>query len=53
VAFTTDPVRHDLAWCVRWHLVLGRSVVLYRDDDVAGVYMSYTEQALLFRAGGC
>jgi hypothetical protein len=26
--------------------------VLYRDDDVASLYMTYTDTALLFRAGG-
>jgi hypothetical protein len=51
VAFTTDPKRHDLAWLVRWHPDNGRSVVLYRDDDVAGAHMSYWGPALLFRAG--
>jgi hypothetical protein len=50
-AFTTDPVRRDLAWCVRWHPAHGRSVVLYRDDDAAGVHQAWEGQALLFRAG--
>lgn len=52
VAFTTDPVRHDLGWLVRWHPDHGRSVLLYRDDEVASVYEDYQAQALLFRAGG-
>jgi hypothetical protein len=52
VAFTTDPLRPDLGWVVRWHPVHGRSVVLYRDTDVASAYMSYQDEALLFRAGG-
>jgi hypothetical protein len=52
VAFTTDPQRHDLAWCVRWHPVHGRSVLLVRDDDAAGLYTELGEAALLFRAGG-
>jgi hypothetical protein len=55
VAFTTDPIRHDLAWFVRWHPGHGRSVVLYRDNDIASVHSLYAvleEHALLFRAGG-
>ncbi|MGC9670989.1 hypothetical protein ACNTMW_31130 [Planosporangium sp. 12N6] len=52
VAFTTDPVRTDLAWCVRWHPEHGRSVVLYADGDAASAYMAYWGPALLFRAGG-
>jgi hypothetical protein len=52
IAFTTDPGRHDLAWCVRWHPDHGRSVVLYRDEDAAGVHMTLWGPALLFRAGG-
>ena len=49
-AFTTDPIRHDLAWVVRWHPAHGRSVVLYQDEDVAGVHQAYMGDALLFRA---
>lgn len=52
VAFTTDALRPDLAWVVRWHPEHGRSVVLYRDEDVVSAYMSYEDEALLFRAGG-
>ena len=55
VAFTTDPIRHDLAWFVRCHPDHGRSVVLYRDRDIASVHSVHTvleERALLFRAGG-
>lgn len=52
VAFTTDPIRHELAWCVRWHPDHGRSVVLYRDEDAAGVHMTWEGPALLFRSGG-
>ena len=52
VAFTTHPVRHDLGWVVRWHPGHGRSVLLYRDDDVASVYEDFQGPALLFRAGG-
>jgi hypothetical protein len=51
-AFTTDPIRHDLAWVVRWHPAHGRSVVLYQDEDVAGVHQAYMGDALLFLAGG-
>ena len=52
VAFTTDPRRHDLSWCVRWHPDHGRSVILYRDDDASFVHMTYWGPALLYRAGG-
>lgn len=52
VAFTTDALRPELGWVVRWHPEHGRSVVLYRNDDVASAYMSYEDEALLFRAGG-
>ncbi|MFY1637108.1 hypothetical protein ACN27F_28175 [Solwaraspora sp. WMMB335] len=52
VAFTTDVLRPDLGWVVRWHPEHGRSVVLYRDEDVVSAYMSYEDEALLFRAGG-
>lgn len=51
-AFTTDPRRTDLAWVVRWHPEHGRSVVVYRDEDASGTYMTYQEEALLFRCGG-
>lgn len=52
VAFTTDPIRHDLAWLVRWHPDHGRSVLLYRDDDASTVHMELQETAQLYRAGG-
>ncbi|MEU7983210.1 hypothetical protein AB0B63_32415 [Micromonospora sp. NPDC049081] len=52
VAFTTDSLRPDLGWVVRWHPEHGRSVVLYRNEDVASAYMSYEDEALLFRSGG-
>jgi hypothetical protein len=51
-AFTTDPQRHDLAWVVRWHPDHGRSVVLYRDDEVSAVHMFFWDRPLLVRAGG-
>ena len=53
IAFTTDPGRHDLAWCVRWHPVHGRSVVLYRDEDAPTMHTVWEfSPALLFRSGG-
>lgn len=55
VAFTTDPVRPELGWVVRWHPEHGRSVVLYRSSEDAGVHTLLAFQdraALLFRAGG-
>ncbi|MEU0155622.1 hypothetical protein [Micromonospora fulviviridis] len=52
VAYTTDPKRTDLAWCVRWHPEHGRSVVLYRNADASGAYMTFMKTSLLFRAGG-
>ncbi|SBW24496.1 hypothetical protein FDG2_4180 [Candidatus Protofrankia californiensis] len=50
-AFTTDPIRHDLAWCVRHHPDHGRTVLLYRDNDASTVHAGW-KAALLFRAGG-
>ena len=52
VAWTTDPLRHDLAWMVRWHHDHGRSVVLYRDVEASPVGTIYLEGPLLFRTGG-
>ncbi|GAA4210814.1 hypothetical protein GCM10022252_79120 [Streptosporangium oxazolinicum] len=55
VAFTTDAVRHDLAWVVRWHPEHGRAVLLYRDEDAASVHsvlMYDGSTAMVFRAGG-
>ncbi|MDT3445278.1 hypothetical protein [Pseudofrankia sp. BMG5.37] len=52
VAFTTDPVRHDLAWCVRWHPEHGRSVLVYRDADSPAAHTAFWGPALLFRSGG-
>jgi hypothetical protein len=51
-AFTTDPIRRELAWVVRWHPRHGRSVLLYKDDDAVGAYEDHQAEALLFRAGG-
>lgn len=55
LAFTTDPLRHDLAWVVRWHPKHGRSVIVYRDEDASSVHTVFVNEAraaLLFRAGG-
>ncbi|MFC6087485.1 helix-turn-helix transcriptional regulator [Sphaerisporangium aureirubrum] len=52
VTFTTDPVRKDLAWLIRWHPEHGRSVILYRNADVASAHSYYLGTALLFRSGG-
>jgi hypothetical protein len=51
-AFTTDPIRHDLAWCVRYHPDHGRSVLLMQDKDAASMHTDWEGGALLFRAGG-
>ncbi len=52
-AFTTDPVRHDLAWCVRSHPLHGRSVILYRDEHAPSMHEAWVySPALLFRSGG-
>jgi len=52
LAFTTDPYRHDLAWCVRFHPEHGRSVVLYRNDEGASVHTAWWGPPLLYRSGG-
>ncbi|WP_042407651.1 helix-turn-helix transcriptional regulator [Streptacidiphilus carbonis] len=52
IAVTTDPVRHDLAWCVKWHPDHGRSVLLVRDDDASPRHIQWWNTALLFRQGG-
>ncbi len=52
VAFTTDPLRNDLAWVVRYHPVHGRTVTLYRSEDAAGAHTALQGPALLHRAGG-
>ncbi|MFE1471704.1 helix-turn-helix transcriptional regulator [Nocardiopsis dassonvillei] len=52
LAFTTDPYRHDLAWCVRYHPDHGRSVLLYRNEDASSVHMDWWDDPLLFRNGG-
>lgn len=52
VALTTDPIRHDLAWCVRWHPKRGRSVLLCRDEDASQLHPRWLGGQLLFRSGG-
>lgn len=55
LALTTDPLRPDLAWVVRWHPAHGRSVTVYRDSeafDLHGPMLFDASAALLFRAGG-
>ena len=53
-AFTTDPIRGDLAWCVRYHPDHGRTVVLVNDGDASSLHSKWggPGQPLLFRAGG-
>ncbi|MFX4293639.1 hypothetical protein [Streptomyces bohaiensis] len=50
--YTTDPIRHDLAWVVRHHPALGRSVLLIRDEDAASMHSALQGAPLLYRAGG-
>ncbi len=52
VAFTTDPLRHDLAWLVRWHPEHGRTVAVYRDAHIADVHTDFYDTAILYRSGG-
>ncbi|MEU4118909.1 hypothetical protein AB0F71_31005 [Kitasatospora sp. NPDC028055] len=52
VAFTTDPLNHDLAWVVRHHPEHGTSVLLYKDVDASAAYMDWWNGPLLFRSGG-
>jgi hypothetical protein len=49
--FTTDPIRQDLAWCVRDHPEHGRSVLLVHDDDAALMHSHLHRGPLLYRAG--
>ena len=51
-AFTTDPQRNDLAWVVRFHPKLGRSVWLVLDEEASGLYSVLEDEAVLYRAGG-
>lgn len=55
VAFTTDEIRKDLAWVVRWDPEHGRSVMLYRDGDASSAYSAfsiYVKRSQLTRSGG-
>lgn len=52
LAYTTDPDRPDLAWCVRYHPRHGRSVVLVQAADAAGQHMQWWNTSLLYRSGG-
>jgi hypothetical protein len=52
VAFTTDPLRHELGWVVRYRPGVGRSVTLYRDEDTSEVHVCLDSDALLYRSGG-
>ncbi|GGN41102.1 hypothetical protein [Streptomyces fuscichromogenes] len=51
-AFTTDPLRSEFAWCVRYHPDHGRTVVLVRDEDASELHAEWHGGPLLFRAGG-
>ncbi|MET9669398.1 hypothetical protein ABZY19_29165 [Streptomyces sp. NPDC006475] len=52
LAFTTDPIRNDLAWVVRFHPKHGRTVLLVHDDDASPWHMDWWGDPLLFRTGG-
>ncbi|MFF2549262.1 hypothetical protein ACFVUY_42810 [Kitasatospora sp. NPDC058063] len=52
LAFTTDPIRHDLGWVVRHHPEHGRTVLLMRDGDISSMHTEWWGPQLLFRAGG-
>lgn len=55
LAITTDPLRHDLGWVVRWHPVHGRSVTVYLDPEAFSLHEAMKFEAktgLLFRSGG-
>ena len=52
LAFTTDPIRHDLAWVVRHHPEHGRSVLLVLDKDASPWHSNWWGPQLLFRQGG-
>lgn len=51
-AFTTDPIKHRLGWSVRFHPEHGRTVLLMRDADIASMHGTWSQEQLLFRAGG-
>ncbi|MDQ0847521.1 hypothetical protein QFZ68_007284 [Streptomyces sp. V1I6] len=52
LAFTTDPIRNDLAWVVRYHPEHGRSVLLVHDRDASPWHTNWWGPQLLFRTGG-
>ncbi|PSK96224.1 hypothetical protein CLV63_112106 [Murinocardiopsis flavida] len=52
LAFTTDPLRHDLGWALRHHPDHGTTVLLYRHDDASAVHMDWWGRPLLYRSGG-
>ncbi|MGW7210033.1 hypothetical protein [Streptomyces sp. NPDC054837] len=52
LAFTTDPIRQDLAWVVRHHPQHGRSVLLVPDSDASPWHSAWWGPQLLFRQGG-
>ena len=51
-AFTTDPLRRELAWVVRWHPTRGRSVWLVSDEEASSIYSLLENDMVLWRAGG-
>lgn len=52
LAFTTDPVRTDLGWSVRYHPDHGMTVLLMDDDETASLHSYWWGPQLLFRSGG-
>lgn len=52
LAFTTDPLRTDLGWSVRFHPEHGRTVLLMREKDCSPLHEQWWGDPLLFRAGG-
>ncbi|MFC9067942.1 MULTISPECIES: helix-turn-helix transcriptional regulator [Streptomyces] len=51
-AFTTDPIRHSLAWAVRYHPDHGRTVLLVNNRNTSSLHSDWTGGPLLYRAGG-
>ncbi|MFJ9711623.1 hypothetical protein [Streptomyces sp. NPDC101234] len=52
LAFTTDPLRTDLGWSVRYHPEHGMTVLLLDDRDTAALHEYWWGLPLLFRSGG-
>lgn len=52
LAFTTDPLRTDLGWSVRYHPEHGMTVLLLDDRDTAALHEYWWGPPLLFRSGG-